>query len=131
MSFIRVVIFSVIYGGIEFRYVNRREAEWTRGTPGFYEKALLGTYSPYHIYFLLPVFIVVGFTQDIPAWAANVFLAALVEDVFYFVWRKKWVAKGEWTTMLFGSFRLGGHEVPIWWVLVGMLVAALYYVPFW
>ncbi|MDA4128318.1 MAG: hypothetical protein OK422_02470 [Thaumarchaeota archaeon] len=129
-SFLRVVAFAVIFGGIEYRYVNRREAQWTREVPGFDEKPVFWLYAPYHFYFLLPLLIVVSFTPSVSAWAGNVFYAALAEDVAYFVWRGKTVMRGEWTTQLFGSFQLGKVTVPAWWPLDALIVTAFYLLPF-
>lgn len=123
------MVFSFIFAGIEYRYINRREAEWTTKVEGFYEKNAFWLISPYQAYLLLPAFIVVAFTQPVTAWAANTFLIAFLEDAFYFAWRGRRVAKGEWTTRLFGSFTLGGYEVPVWWPLCLILVAGLYLAP--
>jgi hypothetical protein len=129
VSFLRILVFSVIYGGIEYKYVNREEAEWTKKIPGFYEKPLWQKYTPYHVLFLLPLFVVVSFTFSLSAWFANVVFAALAEDIFYFVWRKRWVRKGEWTAKLFGSFTLGKYAFPLWWFLAAVIITALYLLP--
>ena len=129
LSFVRVFLASIVYGGIEYRYINRREAEWTKQVEGFNEKAVLGKYSPYQIYFLLPLFVVVSFTTSITAWAGNVFLFALFEDILYFAWRGRMVMKGEWTTQLFGSFQVGSAVIPVWWPLDLVLALALYAIP--
>jgi len=78
---------------------------------------------------LLPVFIAVAFTLPITAWAANTFLMAVVEDVAYFGWRGRSVIAGEWTTTLFGSFKLGRFVIPAWWPLGFLIALALYLVP--
>jgi hypothetical protein len=130
VSFFRVIAAAVVYGGIELRYVNRNEADWTRKIDGFYEKPVLWKYTRYHVLFVLPLFIVISYTGQISAWAANVFLVAFVEDVAYFAWRKKMVLQDDWTAQLFGSFKLGGVVVPIWWPL-DLLIALLFYsIPF-
>jgi hypothetical protein len=36
---------------------------------------------------------------------------------------------GEWTTTLFGSFRLGRFVIPVWWLPELLVVLALYLVP--
>jgi hypothetical protein len=123
------LLFSIIYGGIEYKYVNREEAAWTKTIPGFNEKPLWKEYTPYHILLLLPLFAVVSFTFSISAWTANVFLAALSEDIFYFVWRRKWVRKGEWTTRHYGAFTIGDYAFPFWWFLTGIIVTSLYLLP--
>jgi hypothetical protein len=77
-SFVRIIVFGVIYAGIEYRYVNRREADWTRKTEGFLEKPVFWVISPYHLYLLLPLFVSAAFTLPLTAWAANTFLLAVV-----------------------------------------------------
>jgi len=129
VSFGRVVLAAIVYGGIEYRYVNRREAEWTKSMEGFYEKPVIGKYSPYQIFFLLPFFVVVSYTPSTTAWAANLFLIALLQDISYFAWRGTMVEEGEWTTQLFGSFRVGRIIVPIWWPLDAAVTLALYATP--
>ena len=129
VSFGRVVLAAIVYGGIEYRYVNRREAEWTKRIEGFYEKPAFGKYSPYQLFLLLPLFVVVAYTPSPTAWAANVFLIALVEDISYFAWRGRMVAEGEWTTQLFGSFRMGSIVIPTWWPLDLVVALALYATP--
>lgn len=129
-SFVRIVAFAAVYAGIEFRYVNRYEKEWTKTADGFVEKYLFWVISPYHAFFLLPLFIVVAFALPISAWAGNTFLLAVLEDMAYFGWRGKAVARGEWTTKLFGSFGLGRIVIPVWWPLDTAVAAALYLLPF-
>ena len=129
-SFIRVSVFAIIYGGIEYRYVNRSEDEWTKNIEGFIEKPVFGVFTPYHVFLLLPLFVSVSFVLPITAWAGNCFLVGLVEDVAYFVWRGKWVMKGEWTTKILGSFGVGDVVVPSWWPLSIVLVILIYLVPF-
>lgn len=128
-SLARSFAFAVVYAGIEYRYVNRREEEWTKQVQGFHEKYLFWVVSPYHAFLLLPLFLAVGFTLPISAWAGNVFLIAVVEDVAYFAWRGKGVQRGEWTTTLFGSFRIGRLEIPVWWPLDLFVAGALYWLP--
>ncbi|MBI3840984.1 MAG: hypothetical protein HY297_03390 [Thaumarchaeota archaeon] len=129
-SFARIAAFAVVYAGIEFRYVNRSEAEWTKKMDGFLEKAAFWVVAPYHAYLLLPLFIIVAFTLPVTAWAGNTFLLAVLEDVAYFVWRGKAVVKGEWTTTFFGSFNLGRLVVPVWWPLDVLVAVGLYLAPF-
>ncbi|MDV3278509.1 MAG: hypothetical protein LYZ69_08625 [Nitrososphaerales archaeon] len=128
-SFLRSVAFAVLFAGIEYRYVNRREEEWTRKVESFYEKAAFWIISPYQAYLLLPTFVVVAFALPVSAWAGNTFLVAVAEDMAYFAWRGSRVVKGEWTTMLFGSFTVNGHEVSVWWPLGLLIAAALYLMP--
>jgi hypothetical protein len=128
-SFLRVLVFGIIFAGIEFRYVNRREKDWTPPAHGFLEKPAFWVITPYHAFFLLPLFIVSSFTLPITAWAGNTFLLAVIEDIAYFVWRGRGVAKGEWTTTLFGSFSIGRIVIPTWWPLDTLIAAALYLVP--
>ena len=129
-SFIRTVAFAVVYAGIEYRYVNRREAAWTNEAPGFYEKPVFWVISPYQFYLLLPLFIVAGLALPITAWAANTFLLAVLEDMVYFVWRGKAVVAGEWTTTLFGSIKVGRLVIPVWWPVDLVVALALYFAPF-
>ena len=129
-SFVRVLAFGIIFAGIEYRYVNRREAEWTKKTEDFYEKPAFWVIAPYHVFLLLPLFIVASFTFPISAWAGNTFFLAVAEDIAYFAWRGKGVAKGEWTTTLFGSFSIGDLVVPLWWPLDLLIAAFLYWIPF-
>ncbi len=129
ISLLRSFVFAVIFGGMEYRYVNRREARWTYELDGFYEKPAFWIISPYHVYFLLPAFLVIAFAPSVSAWAANTFLVAALEDVAYFLWRGEWVKSGEWTTLLFGSFSVAGRAVPIWWPLALGLSAACYLMP--
>ena len=128
-SFVRVVAFSLIYAGIEYRYVNRFERPWTKSQEEFLEKPVFWVISPYHLYLLLPLFIVVSYSPSISAWAGNVFFLAVLEDMAYFAWRGTAVSKADWTTTLFGSFRVGGFEVPVWWPLDLAFAAALFWVP--
>jgi hypothetical protein len=128
-SFVRAVVFGIIYAGIEYRYVNRSEADWTKKTEGFFEKPVFWVIPPYQLYLLLPLFITAAFALPLTAWAANTFLIAVVEDIAYFAWRGKSVMSGEWTTTLFGSFRLGRFVIPVWWPLDLIVAAALYLIP--
>ena len=130
VSFVRVLAFGIVFAGIEYRYVNRREQEWTKKMEEFYEKPAFWVISPYHAFLLLPLFIAAAFTFPITAWAGNTFLLAVVEDIAYFAWKGKGVAKGEWTTTLFGSFSIGGFVVPVWWPLDLLIAAFLYWIPF-
>jgi hypothetical protein len=129
-SFLRVLIFAIIYAGIEYRYVNRRDKEWTRTAEGFVEKPVFWVITPYHFYFLLPLFIVTSFTLPITPWAGNTFVLAILEDIAYFVWKGKLVSKGEWTTTLFGSMSVGRLVIPVWWPIDTLVAVALYLVPF-
>ena len=126
-SFIRIVVFALVYAGIEYRYVNRREKDWT--AEGFSEKPVFWVVLPYHLYFLLPLFIVAAFALPITAWAGNTFMLAVIEDVAYFGWRGKAVKRGEWTTTLFGSVSVGKYVVPVWWPLDTLVAAALFLLP--
>jgi hypothetical protein len=130
VSFARSLAFAIVFAGIEYRYINRAEAEWTKGIEGFFEKPAFWVISPYQAYLLLPLFIIAGFSFSVTAWAANTFLIAVVEDMAYFGWRKKMVMTGEWTTTLFGSFRLGRYVIPTWWPLDLLIAAGLYLLPF-
>jgi len=125
-SFLRVVAFAVVYAGIEYRYVNRYERDYTKTAEGFVEKPVIGVFAPYHVYLLLPLFAIVSFVPSFLNWVANGLVLAVLEDVAYFVWRGKRVAKGEWTTTIIGSFSLGRYEVPTWWP-VDIVVAALFF----
>lgn len=129
-SIARSLAFAVIYGGIEYGYVNRKEVEWTKGIPGFYEKPAFWKVSPYQAYLLLPLFIVAGFTFSLTGWAANTFLIAVAEDIAYFGWRGKAVMPGEWTTTLFSSFKVGRFVIPVWWPLDLLIALGLYLAPF-
>jgi hypothetical protein len=129
-SFVRAAVFAAIFAGIEYRYINRAEAEWTKKVEGFFEKPVFWVISPYHVYLLLPLFITAAFTFSITAWAANTFLVAVLEDVVYFVWRGRMVMAGEWTTTLFGSFRIGKFVIPTWWPLDLVVAIGLYVLPF-
>jgi hypothetical protein len=128
-SFIRVVVFGAIYAGIEYRYVNRYEREWTKTAEGFSEKPVFWMISPYHLYLLLPLFIVASYSPHLSAWAGNTVFLAVLEDAVYFVWRGRGVSRADWTTTLMGSFRVGSLEVPIWWPLDIFVAAALYWAP--
>lgn len=125
-SLIRVIVFSFIYAGIEYRYINRREEEWTGKIEGFYEKSIIWKFSPYHIFLLFPLFITVSFAQPISAWAGNVFLVALVEDLSYFIWRGRFVKRGEWTTQILGSIDFGKYALPLWWPLALIICLLLF-----
>jgi hypothetical protein len=129
LSFARVLAFGIIFAGIEYRYINRREAEWTKKTEGFNEKPVFWVISPYHFFLLLPLFIVSSFSLSITAWAGNTFLLAVVEDMAYFVWKGKGVTKGEWTTTLFGSFNIGNVVIPLWWPLDLLVAGFLFWFP--
>ncbi|MBI3859742.1 MAG: hypothetical protein HY296_05850 [Thaumarchaeota archaeon] len=129
-SLARSLAFAIIYGGIEYRYINRNEAGWTKEVEGFYEKPAFWKISPYQTYLLLPLFIAVGFTLPVSAWAANTFLIAVLEDAAYFGFRGRWVMPGEWTTTLFSSVTVRGVVIPLWWPLDLLIVGAFYAVPF-
>lgn len=129
LSFVRSVGFAILFSGIEYRYVNRREAAWTYKIEGFQEKPAFWLISPYQAYLLLPAFVVVALAPSISAWAANTFLIAMLEDLAYFVFRGSWVRAGEWTTNLFGSFSLSGKVIPVWWPLSIALSVACYLMP--
>ena len=129
-SFVRVVVFGAIYGGLEYRYVNRREEDWTREKEGFFEKPVFWAITPYHLYFLLPLFVAAAFALPLTAWGGNAFTLAVLEDIAYFGWRGRRVARGEWTTTLMGSFRVGGLEIPLWWPLDVAAAAVLFWAPF-
>ena len=126
-SFVRVVIFGIVYAGIEYRYVNRHEAQWTKSTEGFNEKPVFWVISPYHFYLLLPLFIVVSYAPSLTAWAGNALFLAVVEDAAYFIWRRRPVTKGDWTTTLMGSIRVGAVELPVWWPLDVLGAAVLFW----
>jgi hypothetical protein len=128
-SFVRVVVFAVFFAGIEYRYVNRYEREPLQAGGVFSEKPVFWVVTPYHLYLLLPLFAVASFTPSISAWAGNTFMLAVAEDLFYFVWRRRWVTRGDWTTMLLGSVRLGRVELPMWWPLDTLVAAALFAAP--
>lgn len=130
VSFVRVVIFAVVYAGIEYRYVNRYERPWTKTTEEFAERPVFWVITPYHFFLLLPLFLVASFALPITSWAGNVFILAVLEDVAYFIWRGRGVAKGEWTTTLFGSLKVGPLEMPVWWPLDIAVAAALFWLPF-
>lgn len=129
VSFVRVVIFGVVYAGIEYRYVNRYERPWTKSQEEFAEKPVFWVITPYHFYLLFPLFLIASFSWSISAWAGDVFFLAVLEDIVYFIWRGKAVGKGDWTTTLFGSFRVGGMEVPVWWPLDLAVAAFLFWLP--
>lgn len=128
-SFLRVVVFGVIYAGIEYRYVNRYGEERTKTAEGLPEKPVFWEISPYHLYLLFPLFVAVSFSFSITAWAGNGLVLAVLEDVAYFVWRGKAVRAGEWTTRLFGSFRVGDFVIPVWWPVDILLAVALFWIP--
>jgi len=126
ISLVRSAGFAILFAGIEYRYVNRMEANEMEG---FQEKPAFWLISPYQAYLLLPAFVVVALAPSVSAWVANTFMIALLEDVAYFLWRGRWVRSGEWTTRLFGSFSLAGKVVPIWWPLALVLSASFYLMP--
>jgi len=128
-SLVRVVAFGIIYAGIEYRYVNRYEKEWTTTAGGLPEKPVFWVITPYHLYLLLPLFIVVSYSPSITAWAGNTFVLAVLEDIVYFVWRRKWVSKMDWTTTLFGSFTVGRLVTPVWWPLDVFVAGVLFLAP--
>ena len=128
-SFVRVAAFGIIYAGIEYRYVNRYERDWPRTPEGTTEKPAFWVITPYHLFLLLTLFIVVSYSPSITAWAANTFVLAVLEDMVYFAWRGKAVSKEDWTTTLFGSFRIGGIVIPVWWPLDIIVAGVLYLAP--
>lgn len=130
LSFVRSLVFAVIYAGIEYRYVNGREAGSSPGSYEFFEKPILGAFAPYHVFLLFPLFITSAFALPLTAWAGNFFLLVVGEDMAYFGWRQSPVTKGEWTTRFIGSFNVGGMAVPVWWPLAVVFVALLYLAPF-
>ena len=129
-SFLRVVAFALVYAGIEYRYVNRYELEWTKTAEGFVEKPALHVFAPYHVYLLFPLFAFAAFAWPFTTWVANGLILAVLEDAAYFWWRGRWVAKGEWTTTIVGSFSAGAREIPAWWPLDILAAAVLFLVPF-
>lgn len=129
-SFLRIIVFAAFYAGIEYRYINRSESEWVNGKEVYREKFLFWVVRPYHLYFLLPMFIAVSFALPLTAWAGNTFFLAVAEDIGYFLWRGKGVRKGEWTTRWFGSVKVGGLVVPLWWPVDILVAVAFFVVPF-
>ena len=125
----RSVLFAVLFAGIEYRYINRKEVGWKDGLDQEGERPAFWVISPYQLYLLFPIFIVVGFSASVSAWVANTFAIALLEDVAYFVWRRAWVKRGEWTTLMFGSFEVAGKAVPAWWPLALTISLACYLMP--
>ncbi len=123
-SFARVLAFAVVYAGIEYRYLNRYEKAFPSERPVF------GLIMPYHLFFLLPLFIITSYTPAVTAWAGNVLSLAVAEDVVYFAWRGKAVTRQDWTANLVGSFDAGGTAVPFWWIVCGLAAAALFLVSF-
>ena len=128
-SFLRVVAFALVYAGIEYRYVNRYERDYTKTAEGFVEKPVFRVFAPYHVYLLLPLFALVSFVLPMTAWVANGLVLAVLEDIAYFAWRGRMVEKGEWTTTIVGSFSVGGFEIPTWWPIDILAAAALYLLP--
>ncbi|MDG6989243.1 MAG: hypothetical protein JRN21_07970 [Nitrososphaerota archaeon] len=127
-SFVRVAAFGIVYAGIEYRYVNKYERELVAAADGEVEKPVLWVMLPYHLYLLLPLFVIVSYTPSLTAWAGNVFFLAGLEDMTYFAWRRTLVSKSDWTTKLMGSIRVGPMEIPLWWPLVAVVAAALFWV---
>ncbi len=126
-SFVRVAAFGVVYAGIEYRYVNRYERELVAAAGGEVEKPVFWVMLPYHLYLLLPLFVIVSYSPSLTAWAGNLFFLAALEDMAYFAWRRTPVSKRDWTTRLMGSFRVGPMEIPFWWPLVAVVAAALFW----
>ena len=129
VDFIRVIAFGVVYAGIEYRYVNRYERDWTRTAEGFVEKPVFWQISPYHLYLLLPLFVIASYASSLTAWAGDTLFLAVLEDMVYFVWRGSLVSKNDWTTTLMGSFRVGRMEVPVWWPIDIAAAAVLFVLP--
>lgn len=127
-SFIRVVAFGIVYGGIEYRYVNRYEREWTKTAEGFAEKPVFWVITPYHLYLLLPLFIIASYSPSLTAWIGNALFLAVLEDAVYFVWRGRGVSKKDWTTTLMGSFKVGPMEIPLWWPLDALGAVVLFWI---
>ncbi len=128
-AFIRVVAFGIVYAGIEYRYVNRYERDWTKTAEGFVEKPVFWQIAPYHFYLLLPLFVIVSFSTSLTAWAGNVFFLAVFEDMVYFIWRGSPVSKKDWTTTLMGSIGAGRMEIPVWWPVDVAVAVALFALP--
>jgi hypothetical protein len=128
-AFIRIVGFAVLFGCLEYRYIYRREAPWTKEVEGFNEEPAFWIIGPYQAYLVLPAFVVVALSPSITAWAGNAFLVAFLEDVAYFVWRGTWVRSGEWTTRLFGTFTVAGKVFPAWWPMAFAVAVAFYLMP--
>lgn len=128
-AFVRVVAFAAIYAGIEYRYINRYERGWTKKTVEFNEKPVFWVISPYQLYLLLPLFVVVAFSPSLTAWGGNTAFLIVLEDAIYFMWRRKPVGKSDWTTTLMGSFRIGRLQMPLWWPLGAFVAALLFWLP--
>ncbi len=129
-SFVRVAAFAVVFAAIEYRYINSQESHGNGSTSLVQEKPVFWVIAPYHLYLLLPLFVVVSFAWPLTAWAGNAFVLAVLEDVAYFVWRGSPVGPGEWTTTLFGALKLGKLVVPVWWPLDALVAAVLFWAPF-
>jgi hypothetical protein len=129
-SFFRVVVFAVIFAGIEYRYVNRRERDLDGPGSVFSEKPVFSVVTPYHLFLLLPLFVIVSYSPSVSAWAGNTFLLAVAEDMSYFVWRKKGVSKADWTTKLLGSVGTGPVTIPAWWPVDLLLAVLFFWVPY-
>lgn len=128
-SFVRVVAFAAVFSAIEYRYINKKEAGFDRAAGVHDEKPIFWVISPYHLFFLLPLFIIASFSFSVTAWAGDTFVLAVLEDMAYFAWRGSGVAKGEWTTRLFGSIGVGKAVVPVWWPLDLLVALALFVLP--
>ncbi|HXW37249.1 MAG TPA: hypothetical protein VEJ36_05040 [Nitrososphaerales archaeon] len=129
-SALRIGGFAVLFSGFEYFVVNRREANGSSAPSVLGAKPIFMEFYPYHLLFVLPVFIVVSYSASISAWAANVFLLALVEDALYFAWRGRWIVRGDWTAQTFGSFSVGGRVIPNWYPFALLAAAGLYAAPF-
>ncbi len=126
----RILAFAVIYAGVEFRYINRSEADWADGKEVYREKFIFWVVRPYHLYLLLPMFIAVSYSPSLTAWAGNTFLMAVAEDMAYFAWRGKGVRSGEWTTRWFGEVKVRGLVLPLWWPVDALVAVAFFTAPF-
>ena len=129
-SFVRVAAFGVVYAGIEYRYVNRYEREPVATAVGAAEKPVFWAILPYHLYLLLPLFVIASYSPSFTAWGGNAFFLAALEDMAYFAWRRIPVSKKDWTTTLMGSFKVGPMEVAYWWAVDLLVAAGLFWVRF-
>ncbi len=121
------LLFSVVYARIEFG-LDKWWTELGKDPSGFW-KNKWGKYTPYHLWMLgldaivnLPALYV---AHSIPLFLACMLLFPLMEDIFYFLWRGKWIEGDAWTSKDLGAWKVRGIIIPKWYVIASVILGLL------
>ena len=125
--FLIAVLFSLIYARIEFG-LDKYWVELGKDPSNFW-KNKYGKYTPYHVWMLgldaivnLPALYV---ARSIPLFLTCVLSFPLLEDIFYFFWRGRWIGEDEWTVKDLGFVKIKGVVIPRWYIIAGVIITTL------